>query len=161
MIYIPTHSTFVSFDHDDYQQVNGFIGLKNFDNNFNFVNRKLDYMIQGTDASIASTIRENYLKQSVVTVVMVGSDTHNSDWVEREIKMTLRQKHGLLGILLKDTNPHTQDGKYYIPSTLKSCVDQEYATFIDWNPEIFKEEIHNAFLRSQQFSSYFGRDANF
>ena len=63
-----------------------------FDNDFDFVNKKLDYEIQGKDESIANQIRENYIKKSVVTVVMIGKDTHNSEWVEKEVKMTLRQK---------------------------------------------------------------------
>jgi hypothetical protein len=156
---IPTHSTFISFDHDDYQQVNGFIGLKNLDNNFDFVNRKLDYIVEGTDESITNVIRENYIKKSVVTVVMIGKQTHNSEWVEKEIQMTLRQRHGLLGILLKDTQPHTVDGKYYLPDALYKCVNNGYAKFIGWNPDVFKEEIHEAFLRSQQFGSYFNNQS--
>lgn len=161
MPYIPTRTTFISFDHDDYQKVNGFIGLKNLDNDFDFVNRKLDYMIQGTVENVANTIRENYIKQSVVTVVMIGTNTHASSWVEGEIKMTLRQKHGLLGILLKDTPAHTLTGEYYLPLTLKACVDKSYSRFIDWNPDVFKEEIDQAFLRSQQFGNYFDRNESF
>lgn len=152
---IPKHSIFISYVHEDYQQVNGFIGLKNFDIDFDFVNRKLDYEIQGKEESIANEIREDYIKKSVVTVVLIGENTHKSEWVEKEIKMTLRQKHGLLGILLRDTRPHTTDGKYYIPPTLHQCVENGYAKFIGWTPDDFKREIHQAFLRSQNFYQYF------
>ena len=149
------HSIFISYVHEDYQQVNGFIGMRNFDNDFDFVNKKLDYEIQGKEESIANQIRENYIKKSVVTVVMIGKDTHNSEWVEKEVKMTLRQKHGLLAVLLKDTQPHTSDGKYYLPITLKDAVDRKYAKFIAWNPDDFKSEIHAAFERSQSYSDYY------
>ena len=152
---IPRHSIFISYVHEDYQQVNGFIGLKNFDLDFDFVNRKLDYEIQGEAESIANQIRENYIKKSVVTVVLIGKTTHQSKWVEKEIEMTLRQKQGLLGILLRDTPPHTSDGKYHLPPTLYQCVENGYAKFIEWNPDDFKREIHQAFLRSQNFSQYF------
>jgi len=149
------HSIFISYVTQDYQQVNGFIGMRNFDNDFDFVNKKLDYEIQGKDESIANQIRENYIKKSVVTVVMIGKDTHNSEWVEKEVKMTLRQKHGLLAILLKDMQPHTSDGKYYLPTTLNDAVNHKYAKFIAWNPDDFKSEIHAAFERSQNYSDYY------
>jgi len=86
---------------------------------------------------------------------MIGKDTHNSEWVEKEVKMTLRQKHGLLAILLKDMQPHTSDGKYYLPTTLNDAVNHKYAKFIAWNPDDFKSEIRAAFERSQNYSDYY------
>lgn len=149
---VQRHSIFISFKHEDTQQVNGFIGMTNFDNDFDFINRKLDYMIQGTSETIANTIRENYIKKSVVTVVLLGERTHivdSGDWINREIKMTLRQKHGLLGIFLKGVTTKN------VPSTLYECYQNKYAEILWWNEQKeFRQAIHNAYLRSLRFSDY-------
>ena len=149
---IPRHSVFISFKHEDTQQVNGFMGMTNFDNDFDFINRKLDYIVQGTPETLANTIRENYIKKSVVTVVLLGERTHEidpGDWINREIKMTLRQKHGLLGIFLKGVTTTK------VPATLYECHQNKYAEVLWWKEQKeFRQAIHNAFLRSQRFSDY-------
>ena len=149
---IPRHTVFISFKHEDTQQVNGFIGMTNFDNDFDFINRKLDYMIQGTTETIANTIRENYIKKSVVTVVLLGERTHITDpgdWINREIKMTLRQKHGLLGIFLKDVTTNK------VPVTLYESYQNKYAEILWWKEyKGFRQAIHDAFTRSQRFNDY-------
>lgn len=53
-------------------------------------------------------IRNKYLKDSTVTIVLMGSCTHSRRYVDWEIKSSLRQgeniPNGLLGILLPSQN---------------------------------------------------------
>ncbi len=62
--------------------------------------------INSTDTDyVMKCIRENYLSDSTVTIVLIGSCTHSRRYVDWEIKSSLRQgqyttPNGLIGILL-------------------------------------------------------------
>ena len=54
---------FISFDHDDTSQVNGFLGLRQILDSFEFYNHKLDYRIRSIDANyIRRVLREDYIR---------------------------------------------------------------------------------------------------
>lgn len=102
---MPKRRVFVSFDHDDTLQVNGFLGLRNVIDNLEFYNHKLDHEIQGqSDAYKRRKIREKYIRPASVTVVLIGQRTANSQWVDWELEDSVAEGNGLLGIRLKDTN---------------------------------------------------------
>jgi hypothetical protein len=68
-----------------------------------------DDFIDSSDTSYVMTqIRKNYLKDSTVTIVLMGSCTHSRRYVDWEIKSSLRQgeytPNGLLGIVLPSQN---------------------------------------------------------
>jgi hypothetical protein len=46
---MPKRRIFISFDHDDTLQVNGFLGLRQILDGFDFYNHKLDRRIQSGD----------------------------------------------------------------------------------------------------------------
>src|SRR6266581_6793793 len=48
---MPKRRIFITFDHDDTDQVNGFLGLRNILDSFEFFNHKLDRRIKSTDGS--------------------------------------------------------------------------------------------------------------
>ena len=59
---------FISFDHADTAQVNGFLGLRNITDSFDFFNHKLDHRIQSRDAEyVRRVIREDYIRPASVT----------------------------------------------------------------------------------------------
>ena len=95
---------FISFDHDDYQRVNGFMALRNIMDNFEFFNHKLDHRINSTDTNyVDRVIREEYIRPASVTVVLIGNKTHASPWVKWEIDESLKMGKGILGIRLKNS----------------------------------------------------------
>ena len=58
-----------------------------------------------TDDEILAAIRTEHLKDSTVTIVLIGSETANRKWVDWEIYASLRpygkrSRNGLLGIYL-------------------------------------------------------------
>lgn len=128
---VPKRRIFISFDHDDTQQVNGFMGLRNIIDNFEFYNHKLDRKIQSTDSNyVASVIREQYIKPASVTVVLIGWKTSQSDWVKWEIEQSIAQGMGILGIRLKDTNGPIPIG---IPAeAVGSWQPDKFASWIEW-----------------------------
>jgi len=122
---------FISFDHDDTSKVNGFIGLRNIIDNFEFYNHKLDREVQSNnDDYVKYVIRERYIKPASVCVVLIGNNTWLSDWVAWEIEECLEQKMGILGINLKDTNGRIPAG---IPQGhVGNWQPDKFSQWIEW-----------------------------
>lgn len=63
-----------------------------------------DFINSSNPEYVMSQIRENYLKDSTVTIVLVGSCTHSRRYIDWEIKSSFRQgnyaPNGLIGIIL-------------------------------------------------------------
>jgi hypothetical protein len=106
--------------------------------------------------TIRRKIRDEYLRDSTVTVVLVGAETWQRKHVDWEIGSSIRDtqynpRSGLLGILLpsyplfsiKEFDPHT------IPPRLYSNIKCEFAELRPWttNSENLQKWIHDAFLR--------------
>ena len=122
---------FISFDHDDTAQVNGFLGLRNIIDNCDFYNHKLDRRIQSTNEDyVKRVIREEYITPASVTVVLIGNRTADSTWVQWEITESKRQKKGLLGIRLLGSSGPIPAG---IPSnSVGSWQPEKFAGWIEW-----------------------------
>ena len=125
---------FISFDHDDTAQVNGFLGLRQIMDGLEFYNHKLDRRIMSTDADyVRRVIREEYIKPASVTVVLIGNRTAQSTWVKWEIQESRDQGKGILGIRLKESYGATPAG---IPENAVG----------PWSPEKFLSWIEWAYL---------------
>ena len=122
---------FISFDHDDTLQVNGFLGLRQINDGLEFYNHKLDRRIKSTDDNyIKRVIREEYIKPASVTVVLIGNRTAQSPWVQWEVQESLRQEKGLLGIMLKDSYGAIPAG---IPeNAVGSWNPEKFLSWIEW-----------------------------
>lgn len=128
---MPKRRLFISFDHDDTAQVNGFIGLRQILDGFDFYNHKLDRRIQSGDSEyVARVIREEYIKPASVCVVLIGNKTASSPWVKWEIAECRKQGMAILGIRLKDTNGPIPQG---IPANAVGGWDPEkFPSWIEW-----------------------------
>jgi hypothetical protein len=122
---------FVSFDHDDTDRVNGFLGLRNIMDGFEFYNHKLDHRIRSTDENyVCRVIREEYIQPASVTVVLIGNKTAQSNWVKWEIAESLKQGKGILGIQLPDTYGQVPQG---IPAdAVGSWQPEKFPAWIEW-----------------------------
>ncbi len=100
--------TFISYHHDDQAAVDRFINT--FDQNRDiFVARALGFtgdVINSTDTDyIMGRIRHLYLKDSTVTIVLIGKCTWARRYVDWELQSSLRRgknitPNGLLGLVL-------------------------------------------------------------
>ena len=89
---------------------------------------------------ISRRIRDTYLSDSTVTVVLVGSDTWRRKHIDWEIAATVRDteanpRSGLLGILLP-THPsfgEKQVDPYTIPPRLHDNVESGFAKLYSWS----------------------------
>ena len=128
---MPKRRIFISFDHGDTQQVNGFLGLRQITDGLEFYNHKLDRRIASTDdAYVKRVIREQYIQPASVTVVLIGNQTSQSTWVRWEIGESLRQQKGLLGIRLKDSYGAIPEGIRH--DAVGSWDPEKFLSWIEW-----------------------------
>lgn len=106
--------------------------------------------------TIRQKIRDEYLKDSTVTVVLIGSQTWQRKHVDWEISSSIRDtqynsRSGLLGLFLP-TYFLTPDNKYNpktIPPRLYDNAKCGFAKLYKWsnNPSEVQSWIHEAFER--------------
>lgn len=104
--------------------------------------------------TIRQKIRDEYLRDSTVTVVLIGKETWKRKHVDWEIGASLRHtslnsRSGLLGIFLPDHPDFGRDKykPYIIPPRLHYSAKCGYAALHDWSddPSIVADWIENAF----------------
>lgn len=76
-------------------------------------------------------IRENYIRGSSCTLVLVGKDTHARKYVDWEIKATLDAGHALIGVRLP-TAPVTPQNTVTVPGRLHDNLQSGYALWLSW-----------------------------
>ncbi len=101
-------SVFISFDHDNLDEVNLLRGqAKNTNSDLNFVDRSLHEPFNSKRAEyIKRGIRER-IKQASVTVVYLTKESASSKWVNWEIKESIRQGKGIVAVYKGDSAPKT------------------------------------------------------
>ena len=106
---MPKRNVFISFFQGDRAEVDEFIdrwayreGL--FTPKVLGVSSNDDFINSSNPEYVMSKIREKYLGDSTVTIVLIGSCTHSRRYVDWEIKTSLRRgsytPNGLIGIIL-------------------------------------------------------------
>ena len=111
--------------------------------------------------TIRQKIRDDYLRDSTVTVVLVGAHTWQRKFVDWEIGSSIRQtqynsRSGLLGIILPTyPRPPGKPTHYYfhtIPPRLHDNIACGFAEIRGWSddPDQVQSWIHDAFLRRKE-----------
>ena len=156
------HKVFVSYHHDNDQNYRDlFEGL--FSDIHDIMVSK-SVQIGDIDPNlkvdtIRQKIRVEYLRDSTVTVVLIGAETWKRKHVDWEISASIRNtafnpRSGLLGILLPTyPRPDGEPTKYYpctIPARLHDNIECGFAKIYNWrhNPDVVQQWIHEAFIRT-------------
>jgi hypothetical protein len=134
---------FLSYQHRDHGRATGFNLMRQSPRvKAEYSVRHLLKPVDSTnDAYIGTKIREQQ-KYTSATVVLIGKDTHKSDWVAKEIAWSLAKAkpNGLLGVMI--------DPGATIPAALKDYG----AEIIDWtrpsSVDTFEAAIERAVLRA-------------
>ena len=132
---------FISFQHGDRMKGKGFDLLqynKNVD--LEFTSRHfLDPVDSKNEDYIKAKVKEQ-LKGTSVTVVLIGKETHESDWVKWEIEQSQKKDNpnGILGIRLKGISPLPPD------SPVSKALHDAGAEIIPWEPDNFANAIDRA-----------------
>lgn len=113
--------------------------------------------------TIRQKIRDEYLRDSTVTVVLIGAETWKRKHVDWEIGSSIRNtqfnpRSGLIGILLPTyRRPYNEPNNYTshtIPPRLHDNIQCEFAKIYNWNedPKIVHDWIHEAFNRRNKIN---------
>jgi len=123
------HTVFVSYHHENDQARANHLRTT-YSEEETLIDRSLtDAYDDKTDDEILTLIRYYHLKNSTVTIVLIGSETANRKWVDWEIYASLRPygdrtRNGLLAIYL----PTAGDA----PARLQDNLDSGYAVSMKW-----------------------------
>lgn len=158
------HKVFVSYHHDNDQNYrNLFEGL--FSDIHDIMVSKsvqigdLDPNLK-TD-TLRQKIRDEYLRDSTVTVVLIGVETWKRKHVDWEIGASMRKtqykpRSGLIGIFLPTHPDYDRDkyNPYIIPPRLYYNGKCGFAKLYDWNnnPNVVQSWIHEAFERRNKIN---------
>ncbi len=111
---------------------------------------------------IRQIIRDEYLKETTVTVVLIGSETWKRKHVDWEIGSSIRDtrnnpRSGLLGILLPSYHDYDYMGSFNphtIPPRLYDNIQCGFAQIHRWSNDYHEVQqwIHEAFLRRNEIN---------
>ena len=107
-------------------------------------------------------IRDNYLSDSSVTIVLIGKNTWKRKYVDWEIYSSMRDtiknpRSGVIGIILP-TRSDFGEGKgfnqYTIPPRLVDNTSNNFVKIYDWSnsPDFYKRVIHDAYDRKSKIN---------
>ena len=108
------------------------------------------------DETIRQKIRDEYLRNSSVTIVLVGPSTWQRRHVDWEISSSIRDtqlnpRSGLLGIVLPTYPGHSNNtyDPWTIPPRLHDNIECGYATLHPWTNDALtmQQWVHDAYLR--------------
>lgn len=92
---------FISYQHADQMKAKGF-NLMSYNTHVevDFVGRHLLDPVNSNDADYVTRCIKDQLKGSSATVILIGNETADSDWVDKEIDWSIEKGNGLIGIKL-------------------------------------------------------------
>jgi hypothetical protein len=162
------HKVFISYHHkNDEHYKKSFI--ESFSNSFEgFISKSVEdgdiNPLMQTD-TIRQQIRDNFIRDATVTIVLIGTETWKRKHVDWEISSSIRQtqynsRNGLLGIILPTynyafswNNKNCENGGQYnpytIPPRLYANIKCGFAKIYKWdtNPFTIQSWIHEAFCK--------------
>ena len=152
------HKCFISYHHADQKYKDAFVNF--FDNAKDvFIDKSVEDVDIDDDCkteTIWQTIRDDYLSDTTVTIVLIGKETWKRKYVDWEISSSIRDtknssRSGLLGILLPTHPSYGKEGydKSIIPPRLYDNCKCGFAKIYDWtnNSASIKKWIDDAFER--------------
>ena len=153
----PRHKVFITFHHEDQRFRDSLVDALG--------SHVVDRSVSDGDIddglrveTIRRKIRDEFIADATVTIVLIGRCTWQRKHVDWEISSSLRDTEynprcGLLGILLP-THPDYKTGKYRLqlipPRLAENCTGEDpYAVTYNWpqNTLQVQQWIHKAFLR--------------
>ncbi|MFH2033052.1 MAG: TIR domain-containing protein [Bacteroidota bacterium] len=128
---------FISFKHEDKVLVEYLRGqAKNTNSNLDFIDMSLQVPFNSTNADYIKQGIRARIKQCSVTAVMVTDKTHKSEWVDWEIRESIRQGKGVIVI---DKRENTS-GK--LPSAIME--NKKNIKVVPWKHKEIMDAVDNA-----------------
>ena len=153
------HKVFVSYHHENDQNYRNL-----FERMFGSVYVSKSVEIGEIDSNLKTEtirrkVRDEYLRDSTVTVVLIGRDTWRRKHIDWEISSSIRHtqfnpRSGLLGIILPSypRSDRQSYDRYTIPPRLYDNIESGYSVIYNWtdNSNSIENWIHNAFLNKDK-----------
>lgn len=131
-----TRRVFISYEGSDRMKAKGFRLLRwNKNVDVEFQDRHLLDPVDSTNRGYIQQCIRDEIKGTSTTVVLVGENTKDSDWVDYEIERSLKDGNGLVAIKVDDSITDED-----VPDKLK----ENGAEIVDWNPDEFGDAIERA-----------------
>lgn len=124
---------FISYHHGgDQWYYNEFVRL--FDDHYDVIeDRSLERRYDSADLDyVRWAVANNDIKGTSCTIVLCGSRTFERKFVDWEIKATLDDNHGLVGIALPSAPRDALNRSISVPSRLHYNIQSRYAPFHLW-----------------------------
>jgi hypothetical protein len=132
---LPRRRVFISFYNEDLDLVNLFRGqAKNENSDLDFIDFSVTVPYNSENAEYVKRGIRQRIDQTSVTVVIIGEKTYQSEWVDWEIRESIRRGKGVVAIR------STDDPSLVIPQAL---IDHGI-TPIPWNHKLINEAINEA-----------------
>lgn len=138
-----TRRVFISYQHRDQLKAKGFNLMRYNQNlNLNFFGRHMLDPVKSADPDYISRKIRAQIKNSSVTVVLIGRDTAESVWVDREISWSVEKTppSGLLGIRLSPE------------ATVPDQLTERGVEILDWNKPDDIHEFEGAIERAAKMA---------
>lgn len=156
----PRHKVFVSYHHEDQEYKDRLVRMMSDD----IVDKSVgdgDIDSKIKTSTIQRKIRDDFIADATVTVVLIGPNTHKRKYVDWEIGSSLRDtknnsRCGLLGIVLPNHPDYGKSQQYSpdrMPPRLADNIsgDDPYAIVYDWprrnRAARIRKWVHTAFGR--------------
>ncbi|VVM49888.1 hypothetical protein PS673_00708 [Pseudomonas fluorescens] len=148
------HKIFVSYHH--YLDQNYYEAFsKHFHDKLDAINdRSLDEEIDSDNVEyVMRRIREEYLKGTSCTIVLIGAETYTRKYIDWEISATLAKEHGLIGVYLP-TAKRSEDGtKIIVPDRFYDNLNSGYASMMSWEAITASAEALDMYLKAAKAKS--------
>lgn len=153
------HKVFVSHHHENDQEYRNL-----FERMFGTVYVSKSVEIGDIDSNLKTEtirrkVRDEFLRDSTVTIVLIGKDTWRRKHIDWEISSSIRHtqfnpRSGLLGIILPSypRSDRQSYNRYTIPPRLYDNIECDYSEIYNWtdNSNSIKNWIHKAYLNKDK-----------
>lgn len=127
------HKVFVSYHHDNDQDAYEEFSRVFHDKYEVIHDTSLDRTIGSEEPDyVMRRIRQDYIKGSSCTIVLVGEETANRKYIDWEIKATLDREHGLIGVQLPTARANP-NGRISVPARLHDNIESKFALWLSWS----------------------------
>ena len=101
-----TRRVFISYQHADQMKARG-LNLMTYNKNVNidFTGRHLLDPVKSQDPDYISRKIKEQIKYSSATIVLIGQNTADSSWVQKEIEWSTEKGNGIIGIRIDADAP--------------------------------------------------------
>ncbi|MFW6196248.1 MAG: TIR domain-containing protein [Thermoplasmatota archaeon] len=128
----PRKRAFLSFRSEDLDKVNLFRGqARNSTSNLDFIDYSLKTPFDSEDADYIRQGIRSRIKNSSVTIVLIGENAHQSEWVNWEVRESINQGNDVIGVKIE------RDKDVKIPE----AIEEHDVEVMEWNQEEINERL--------------------